>query len=401
MRILHVTPSYEPAWHLGGVVRSVSMLCRGLAHMGHEVTVVTTDSGHNRKMPVPTNRMIELGGVQVYYFKTDISLKFAYSRALRNYCRQNIKKFDIVHLTSFWCYPAIPAAAAARVEGVPYLLSVRGTLRKEAMRRKATKKWLYFQAIEKKIITTASAIHYTTQMERELDVHHHFKTPSFIVPNGFEIKEKAPGQGKSEAKAGLGLNADAAVVTFIGRLHPQKSVDFLIKAISLHSLRHKEICLLLVGPDDGAERSLRALTSQLALDAKVRFWGPVDPYNRDKVLAASDILALVSTSESFGNVAVEAMLAGVPVMLSDNVGIWREVVADQAGVVVPLEVEAIAGALEKMLADPGTLAAMGQTAADAARRRYDIRTVTQQMSTAYEDILARRHSPGLAWWTPI
>jgi glycosyltransferase involved in cell wall biosynthesis len=399
MRILHVTPSYEPAWHLGGVMRSVSMLCRGLADMGHEVTVATTDSGRDRKMPVPTNRMMELGGVQVYYFKTDISLKFAYSRALRDYCRRNIKNFDIVHLTSFWCYPAIPAAAAARLQGVPYLLSVRGTLRKDAMHRKAIKKWLYFQAIEKRIITRAAAIHYTTQMEREWDAHHHFQTPSFIVPNGFEIKEKAQGQEKSEAKAILGLNPQVPVVTFIGRLHPQKSVDVLVKAISQQSMRDKEICLILVGPDDGAERSLRALTSQLALDEKVRFWGLVDPDNRDKVLAASDILALVSTSESFGNVAVEAMLAGVPVLLTDNVGIYREVVADHAGVVVPLEVEAIACALEKMLADPGYLEAMGQTAANTARRRYDIKTVTQQMSTAYEDILAIRHSPGLAWWT--
>ena len=102
MKILHITPSYEPAWHLGGVVRSVSQLCRGLAKLGHEVTVFTTDSGKDRRLAVPVNQPVEVGGVTVYYFKTDFFLKFAYSRSLGAACRRLIKNFDLVHLTAFW-----------------------------------------------------------------------------------------------------------------------------------------------------------------------------------------------------------------------------------------------------------------------------------------------------------
>jgi hypothetical protein len=52
MKVLHIIPSYEPAWHLGGVVTAVSQLCRGLVQHGMEVTVFTTDSGKDRRMLV-------------------------------------------------------------------------------------------------------------------------------------------------------------------------------------------------------------------------------------------------------------------------------------------------------------------------------------------------------------
>ncbi|MGA9753779.1 MAG: glycosyltransferase family 4 protein, partial [Desulfobaccales bacterium] len=109
------------------------------------------------------------------------------------------------------------------------------------------------------------------------------------------------------------------------------------------------------------------------------------------------LLVLTSEDENFGNAAVEAMLSGVPVLVSDHVGICREILADGAGVVVPIEVEAVAGALVKLLSDPEGLRVMGEAAVESARRRYDIDLVARQMATAYEDILVGRRSPGLSW----
>ena len=100
MKILNVIPHYEPAWELGGVVRAVSELCRGLAHLGHDVTVFTTDSGRYRRLPMPVNQMVELGGVKVWYFKTDYGLKFAYSRSLKLALKRSIKEFDIININS-------------------------------------------------------------------------------------------------------------------------------------------------------------------------------------------------------------------------------------------------------------------------------------------------------------
>jgi glycosyltransferase involved in cell wall biosynthesis len=139
------------------------------------------------------------------------------------------------------------------------------------------------------------------------------------------------------------------------------------------------------------------LVKELQLETRVRFLGEIDPSERNRLFAASNILALVSVNENFGYVAVEAMLAGVPVLLSEHVGICQEVLADGAGMVVPLQVEAIARALTQMLANPAKLKAMGRTAAQAARRRYDLPIVAGKMVQAYQDILAGTRSPGLAW----
>lgn len=397
MKILHVTPSYEPAWHLGGVVRSVSQLCRGLAELGHEVTVFTTDSGGDRRMAVPVNKPVEVGGVKVYYFKTDFTPKFGFSTALTRSCQEKIKDFDIVHLTSFWCYPQIPARAAARRDGVPYLVSVRGTIRQSALKNKSWEKWLYYQFIEKSTMRQTAAIHYTTQMERDMDRFHGFSNPSFIIPNGFDAQEFCPTMDRQEARRFWQIPPDAKVVIFLGRLHPVKALDLLVKACAQLQVSEIPIQLLLAGPDGGMEAPLRILVQNLKLESRVRFLGMLNGVDRNRLLAASDIMALISHDENFGNAAVEAMLAGVPVLVSEHVGICREVAEDGAGRVVPLKVEAVGQALQQMLADPEKLQAMGQVAAVTARQRYDLTTVARQMAMAYEDILTGRRNPSLSW----
>ena len=90
------------------------------------------------------------------------------------------------------------------------------------------------------------------------------------------------------------------------------------------------------------------------------------------------------------------MWAGVPVLLSDRVGLCREVVADEAGVVVPIEQRAMTHALEQLLTDPERLAFLGQRASVSARERYDNSKVCHLLATAYEDVLTGRRSPGLS-----
>jgi len=272
MKVLHLTPSYEPAWHLGGVVRAVSQLCRGLARLGLEVTVFTTDSGQDRRLAVPVNRPLMVEGVRVIYFKTEISLRYAYSSALQRACHREIKNFDLVHLASFWCYPAIPGVRACVRDRIPFLHSVHGTLRREALRQNWLKKWLYFNLIELGHIRPAAALHYTTEMERELDAFHRFGNPSFVVSNAVEVEEFRDLPDRGTARQYWGLGADRRVVTFLGRLSKPKALEVLFRAVAKGLRGEAGLSVLIAGPDGGEEGALRQLAAELGLEGQITFF---------------------------------------------------------------------------------------------------------------------------------
>jgi glycosyltransferase involved in cell wall biosynthesis len=218
-----------------------------------------------------------------------------------------------------------------------------------------------------------------------------------VVPNGLTPEEFQDLPEKVTARKIWGLDQEAQVILYLGRLVEVKGLEMLLTAFSQVAARNPRSVLILAGPDNGLEARLRDLAGRLGINARVWFAGYVSPDKRNSLFRAADLLVLLSRGESFGMVAVEAMWAGLPVLLSDQVGVCREVAADGAGVVTPLDQEAVTGALEELLADPERLAFLGERAAAAARERYDNAKVCRLMATAYEDVLTGRRSPGLSW----
>jgi glycosyltransferase involved in cell wall biosynthesis len=398
MKILYAAPAYEPAWRLGGVVRSVSQLCRGMASLGHQVTVFTTNMDFAGRLDVPLDRPVDLGGVEVHYFKTDLGGSFAYSRAFKEACRLRMKEFDLINLHSVWNYPALPASAEARRQGVPYVYHPQGSLVHYSMSLRPIRKRLYFELFNRKIVSRASAIRFTAQLEREQTRHLGLKTPSFVVPNPLDAREFSQVPEKSAARREWGLAASKPVVLYLGRLDARKAPDLLLKGFALAAGRLPDATLVFAGPDFGEEQKLKELALTLGINSRVRFTGFIPPERRNALLASADLLALTAhPGENFGNAAAEAMLAGVPVLVSEHVGLSREVAADGAGAVTSLDLEAIAQALVDLLSNPERLTAMGRVAATAARSRYEVTVVARKMSRAYEDILTGRRSPELSW----
>ena len=399
MKILHITSAYEPAWHLGGVMRSVSQLCRGLVQQGHDVTVFTTDSGYDRRMPVPLNQQVDIAGVKVFYFKTDYSLSFFFSKALWEACLTAVKKFDIVHLASPYAFPDIAGAMAAKRANVPYLISTHGRLVIKYNPRKFFKKWVYHHLVRGADYARASAIHYTAELEREQSDPVGLQADSFIVPNGVDITEFDHLPERSWARTQLGLGSEDLIVVYLGRIEPRKALDVLIRAFAkvVHAGRHP-VKLIVAGPDFGSLGSLQLLCENLGISDQVLFPGFIPPEKRNLLLSAADLMALVShPGENFGISALEGMLAGLPLLLSNNVGFSREVIPYGVGVEVAVEEDSIAHGLQRMLNDPAGLKAMGRTAGEVARARYGITAVTKKMSLAYEDILTGSRSPELVW----
>jgi len=157
----------------------------------------------------------------------------------------------------------------------------------------------------------------------------------------------------------LGLAPTTVVVLQVGRLVHLKAADVLIRAVAA-----ADAPLLLVG-DGPEERRLRALAETLG--ASVTFTGLLENDELVRMYVAADVFVLASRRETWGVVVNEAMAAGLPLVVSDQVGAGRDlVVAGRNGEVVPADdVDALASALRDLKADPARRETYGRASKEA------------------------------------
>ncbi len=212
MRVLHVVPTYVPAWRHGGPVFAVHGLCKALAARGHDVTVFTTDvHGSGTLGPeVPRAAPVAVEDVTAWYFPVTTPRRLYRSPALQQALRRALPdaahdgagdlagdtaasanagaRFDIVHLHSVFLWPTAAAAAAARRARVPYLISPRGMLVADLLRRRGRlRKRLWIALVERRNLERAAALHATSQLEADEASRLGLRLPPVVViPNGVD-----------------------------------------------------------------------------------------------------------------------------------------------------------------------------------------------------------------------
>jgi glycosyltransferase involved in cell wall biosynthesis len=385
VRILHVTPYFAPAFRYGGPPQSVLGLCQGLASCGVEVEVITTAANGDTPLPPSPPGGDVYEGIRVHYAAPAFPRRF-YGAALDRPLRRALPRADICHIHGIWNVPEWQAAAAAREINVPYVVSTRGMLQPAALSRHRWRKSVMYRLLERRNLTRAARLHATAPDETA--VLRRIVDPRHVVeiPNGVTLA--APGRPRSDVRARLGIPAGDPIVLFLGRLHPIKRIDLLAAAVAQVRARYPSIHLVLAGPDEG--RHLAALQLHLApLGSFVHAIGAVDDDTKHDLFAETAALALCSDSESFGMSVVEAMGAGVPVVVARTCG-WTDIERDGCGWSVDQRAGAIADAVEQAIADPARAAAMGRRGAQIARERYSWRAVAERMIACYEDVLSMR-----------
>jgi glycogen synthase len=178
-------------------------------------------------------------------------------------------------------------------------------------------------------------------------------------------------------------------VVFLGRLHAQKAVDVLVRAVVMLP----GVQLVLAG--DGPQRAaLRQLVDRLGVGNRVTFLGFVPRVHVPALLAAADVLALPSRYEELGTAVIEGMRAGVPVVAADTGGVSATITDGVTGLLVPPgQPAALAGALRRVLTDDG----LARRLADAARERsrdYSWETLGNRVLGVYREVLQAHGSRG-------
>ncbi|MCX6053859.1 MAG: glycosyltransferase [Chloroflexi bacterium] len=351
---LFVTPFYKPAHVYGGPTYSISTLCETLVKMGSLVTVFTTNANGSCDLPFPPGVPQDIEGVQVYYFRRDHPGSYFYSKQLTSACYQKIRlsSFDVVYIASNWGYPFIPSCWASILNKVPYIISPRASFKRNTWRGKFIKKITYHLLAERHLIQKASLLHYTTKLEADQSSWLRLRTPKVIIPNPINIQEfnLLPSKGIFRNKFKIAI--EKRIVLILGRIDPDKGLDLALQSIKKVLQQIPDVMLVIAGPEENNYlQSLKKWADKLDITNHIVFTGLLGTSQRLEALMDADLIFSPSRSENFGMSIVEAMACGIPVIVSNQVGVSDYIDTERAGLVVPLDPEKMADGIVKMLND--------------------------------------------------
>jgi glycosyltransferase involved in cell wall biosynthesis len=332
MRILHAIRSVNPRG--GGPIEGIKQLSQINESNGHHVEVVSLDG--------PTD-----AGVKEFPFTLaavgPVGTKYGYTSRFVPWIRRHHSRFDVLIVNGLWQFNALGVRLGLRDTATPYCVYPHGMLDPWFRRRyplKHLKKWLYWPWGDYRVLRDARAVFFTCEEERRL------ARLSFWLYRCREVVVNygtAPPPPRAEAQQALfyetfPLLRGKRLVLFLGRLHEKKGADLLLRAFRVVQQEAADrpgnvpLHLVMVGPDaNGYQKHLQELSNALGINNAITWAGMLSGDLKWGAFRAAEVFVLPSHQENFGIAVVEALACGVPVLISNQVNIWREIVDDKAG----------------------------------------------------------------------
>ncbi len=368
MRILHVASSLDPRG--GGVAEAVRQMGAALVRAGHTTEVVTVDApgaAWSANLPFPVHALGPSRG------------SYQYARGLEDFLRARRADFDCLVTHGLWQHHGF-AAWRAWPKETRFAFS-HGMLDpwfKRTYPKKHLKKWLYWPWAEYRILRGAKAVFFTCEEERRLARKSFwlYRANEAVNPLGIE---EPPDEAERQKEIFLEKFPELRgrrLILFLGRLVVKKGVaDLLVTQAEFYRRGGwpQDVKLVMAGPEDEANPEfLRKLRG--SADGKEIHWpGMLSGDLKWGALHAVEAFILPSHQENFGIAVVEALACGKPVLISNKVNIWREIIEDDAGLVADDTPDGTADLFARwfaLSADERT--AMGRRARASFEKRYQI-----------------------------
>ena len=171
---------------------------------------------------------------------------------------------------------------------------------------------------------------------------------------------------------------------FIGRINWKKGLERLIAALATIP----DCRLVIAGNDEeGYQPKLEAIAARAGVRMRISFVGPVYGEEKAALLRRALMLVLPSYSENFGNVVLEAMAEGCPVVVTPEVGAADVVIESGAGIVLEGDPAKLGVGIRDLIADKGALVLMGGKGREFVRQHYTWEAIANKMEVAYQQVV--------------
>ena len=398
MKILHVIPFFAPAWRYGGPVTVVLGLTRELARQGHDITVMTTNIDGPNDLDVPLESPVTMEGVEVWYYPVQRPRWYCFSRPLARALRERVSDYDIVHVHSIFLWPTTVAAFWSRKRKVPYLLHPAGALDPTTLSKSyaswrvsvssRVKKWLYLKTLGRLDVNRATAVHFTSQADLEVSRALKVRPPGYVLPFGVSLDDMDETIGGPGLRQRFPELEGRKIVLFLSRLDPIKGLDILISALGGLSAMRSDFALVVAGAGTrDYESYIASLVARHGLQDRTVFLGMVQPGEKWSVLRDADVFVLASRHENFPMAVLEAMAAGVPIVISDRVKIHKEISEAGAGLVTGLDPDEVSAAVNMLLSDEDLRRRMGGEGEALTRGPMSWDQAARDIARDYENIV--------------
>jgi glycosyltransferase involved in cell wall biosynthesis len=377
MRVLHIVPSYKPAYVYGGPIESVARLCEGLVSAGHTVHVFTTTANGPTELDVVPGKTVDVDGVQVTYFNRITKDPTHISPALWKQLYKAANNYDVIHIHSWWNILVMVAAKICLLKGVKVIVAPRGMLSHYIFNSGSSKAKKIMHSFFGRSLLKKCYFHATAEAEyrecRELIPG----WEGFIQPNIISLPD-IPVQHQPN---------HVFTLIFLSRVHPKKGLDLLFKAISQLNFN---VLLKIAGDGDEVYiTSLKQLAADLAIFDKIEWLGWKKREEKFTELMQADLFVLVSLNENFANVVIESLHVGTAVLISEDVALADFVNKQDAGWVSTLEVNNIVQRLTEANAQTGKLADIRANGRQIIENNFSEKILIANYVESYKQVVGK------------
>jgi glycosyltransferase involved in cell wall biosynthesis len=379
----------------GGPPIIVERLCLLAPSEGWDASVITTSLYCDDDGSELQNSLSQRIDAKVLPIRKPRILKRAYGA--NDTVDEAVRAADIVHMHTLW-HPLNAIARRACVRhGRKYVIMPHGMLDPYALSQKAWRKKVYMAVTERRNLQGACRLLFTTLHEWQAAQ----KSLSWLGPGEIiQLGADRPSNMPHQARRDVFINrfpqvANRRCLLFLGRIHPKKGLDRLLKILPKIVSRHPSVLLVIAGSGKPSYvRDVQNLAYAANISSYVLFTGTVQDELKWSALACAEVFVLPSRQENFAISVAEAMHSGVPVVISDKVNSWPFVKKAHAGFVIEedrIEIN-LAKRVDELLSDPAEAQRMGTRGQEFAKIHFCWERVAREMVSLYYRVVTESHT---------